>query len=442
MLSVAPTITAPSKVTVSENATFAFSGANAISVADSSGTAESITLSVTNGTLTSGMTSGTGLSGTGPLAGVNSFLASLTYTPFVGTSGTDTLNISDEDTADNLTGNASVAITIPNPITEFALPTGDSFINGVPGIVAGPDGNIWFTDLVPNPNNTSEIIGTLDDITPAGAIANPAVAILATGGAEDGTTQALASNSNGNLLFTYSTPVPVAGEQTGNLGTFTPATSIVDSGLQSVSDTDLPGIAAGPNGTIWFTEPDNAEIEELTPVNGGGYDLTSYTDTASNAFPDSIVLGPDGNLWFTDEGGGSIGRITPAAPSRTSLSRPAPFLVASRWAPTAISGSRRMTATSAALIPMAATRQSRIPSHSSPPRATGSPLTASPRARTAICGSRSGTAPSTVSRPRGRTRKFRLPSCHSTLSDSPPASLRARIPLSGSQTLATTPSAK
>jgi virginiamycin B lyase len=69
------------------------------------------------------------------------------------------------------------------------------------------------------------------------------------------------------------------------------------------------GIAAGPDGNMWFTESEPAEIGRIT-TNGA---ITKYPvpNTGTNT-PWAIAAGPDGNLWFTDYGGGvgNIGRIT------------------------------------------------------------------------------------------------------------------------------------
>jgi streptogramin lyase len=69
------------------------------------------------------------------------------------------------------------------------------------------------------------------------------------------------------------------------------------------------GIAAGPDGTLWFTNQGNNSIGRITTAGS----VTNYTDTII-ASPNGIATGPDGALWFTNEGGnmgfGSIGRIT------------------------------------------------------------------------------------------------------------------------------------
>jgi Kelch motif len=116
---LAPSITATSPLAVPLNGTLAFTGANQISVTDPSGTNEQMTLTVSHGTLnltTTGLTAtGTGTASvtlSGPLATLNSDLATLVYAPANGYTGGDTLSLSVKDTTDNLSTSTSVAITV------------------------------------------------------------------------------------------------------------------------------------------------------------------------------------------------------------------------------------------------------------------------------------------------------------------------------------------
>ena len=67
------------------------------------------------------------------------------------------------------------------------------------------------------------------------------------------------------------------------------------------------GLAAGPDGNIWFTDPNNRTVDRMT-TNG---QVTAYTLQGS-AWPEpgSIVAGADGNLWFTQTSPNTIGTIT------------------------------------------------------------------------------------------------------------------------------------
>jgi streptogramin lyase len=67
------------------------------------------------------------------------------------------------------------------------------------------------------------------------------------------------------------------------------------------------GIAAGPDGNLWFTECVANQIGRVTPAGV----ITEFPLTTSNSWPLCIVAGPDGNLWFTESNSRRIGRITP-----------------------------------------------------------------------------------------------------------------------------------
>jgi streptogramin lyase len=56
------------------------------------------------------------------------------------------------------------------------------------------------------------------------------------------------------------------------------------------------GIAAGPDGNIWFCENKGGKIGCLTPERK----VTEYR-VAEDSEPFLIIAGPDGNMCFTDE---------------------------------------------------------------------------------------------------------------------------------------------
>ena len=66
------------------------------------------------------------------------------------------------------------------------------------------------------------------------------------------------------------------------------------------------GITAGPDGNLWFTEPNANQIGRITPAGA----ITEFVIPTFNCDPQRIVAGPDGNLWFVEIGADQIGRIT------------------------------------------------------------------------------------------------------------------------------------
>ena len=74
---------------------------------------------------------------------------------------------------------------------------------------------------------------------------------------------------------------------------------------------DVPvGIAAGPDGALWFTEDGGDRIGRITTAGA----ITEYPTPAGSG-PYDIAAGSDGALWFTENGPAAnrIGRIDPAA---------------------------------------------------------------------------------------------------------------------------------
>ena len=67
------------------------------------------------------------------------------------------------------------------------------------------------------------------------------------------------------------------------------------------------GIAAGPDGSVWFADRGNSGGIGRITLAGEVSEFSGFTGP-----PKSIVLGPDGNLWFTETSAGLIGKVTPS----------------------------------------------------------------------------------------------------------------------------------
>ena len=188
-----PTIAAPPSVSVDEDGILAFSDGNAISVADPSGTLEQLTLSVSYGNLslanTSGLTIVSGTNGSptltvsGTLSDLNTDLAGLTYTPESGYSGSDTLSLSNENTADSLIGMASVAITV-DPLPALQAPSSVT-VNDNSSLTFSGGSAISVTDMAGSGNDNETLtlsvsqgtlsLGTMTGLTVSGTgtVASP-----------------------------------------------------------------------------------------------------------------------------------------------------------------------------------------------------------------------------------------------------------------------------
>ncbi len=189
------------------------------------------------------------------------------------------------------------AATLQLVITEFPIPTA----GGVPlGIATGSDGNLWFTET------NSNKIGR---ITPAGAVTEfpistappppPPPPGVTAPPVPSASPRGIAAGPDGNLWFTES--------DGDKIGRITPAGVVTEFPLPSAGSV-LVGIAAGPDGNLWFTESNGNRIGRITVAGV----VTEFRLPTAAALPFGIAAGPDGNLWFTESAGRRIGRITPA----------------------------------------------------------------------------------------------------------------------------------
>ena len=236
-------------------------------------------------------------------------------------------------------GNRIGRITTDGSITEFPLPADEMFFDiftqsltssrGPRGIVAGPDGNLWFAEFnaarigrmtttgelteyrLPTPNTRVVRITAGPDgalwfaepgaskigrITTDGVItefATPTPASRPVG---------IASGPDGNLWFT---------EVLGNrIGRITPEGVITEfplpTGGPGEQATARPeDITAGPDGALWFTEFNADQIGRITTAGV----ITEYPIPTPESRPHGIAAGPDGGVWFTASQANRIGRI-------------------------------------------------------------------------------------------------------------------------------------
>ena len=192
------------------------------------------------------------------------------------------------------------------------FPTPDS---GPFGITAGPDGALWFTEVAA-PNQIGRI-------TTAGAMTEFAVPTPGAPGPDHGGAR------RGAVVHRV-------GVRTRSAGSPPPARS--PSSLFPTPDSGPDGIAAGPDGALWFTESYAAnKIGRITTAGT----VTEFPIPTAAQPSRRIAAGPDGALWFTerrqqDRPDHHRGAITEfAIPDRRSRRR------ASRRARTARSGSPR-----------------------------------------------------------------------------------------------------
>ncbi len=183
-------------------------------------------------------------------------------------------------------------------ITEFPVPTASS--EPAP-IAAGPDGNLWFTEITGNRIGRITTSGMVTEFPVPTAASQPI---------------GIAAGPDGNLWFTEG-----AGNKVGRITTAGVITEFPVSTAGSV----LRGIASGPDGSLWFAEAGANQIGRITTAGA----IVEFPILTAGSTPENIVAGPDGNLWFTEfaPGASQIGRITTAGvvmefPTPTAASGP------------------------------------------------------------------------------------------------------------------------
>ena len=191
-----------------------------------------------------------------------------------------------------LFGNAIGRITTSGFILEYALPAPNS---GPNGITVGPDGNLWFTE------SGGDRIGV---ITTAGVVTEYPLPrgrypIRITAGPD------------GRLWFVNEVGNTIGAITTGGIVSEYPVRT-----PPPLFGLSLHGITVGPDGALWFTEAATNNIGRITTTGT----VTEYPVPTANSSPLEITLGPDGALWFTEGGADKIGQIVlPKSVTATTL---------------------------------------------------------------------------------------------------------------------------
>ncbi|MBZ9594275.1 DUF11 domain-containing protein [Streptomyces erythrochromogenes] len=166
--------------------------------------------------------------------------------------------------------------------------------------MTGPDGNLWFTEILGN---------RIGRITTGGVVTEYDLPH------PDSGPDVITAGPDGRLWFT---------ELFGNrIGRITTDGTVTEYDVPA-ADSGPDGIAAGPDGNLWFTAQLGNGIGRITPAGR----FTHYPLPAADSFPTRITAGPDGAMWFTEIVGDRVGRIDtgagrPSADLAVRLSAPA-----------------------------------------------------------------------------------------------------------------------
>ncbi|MGB8648209.1 MAG: hypothetical protein WCF84_23430 [Anaerolineae bacterium] len=160
------------------------------------------------------------------------------------------------------------------------------------GIVAGPDGALWFVETAAN---------KIGRISTAGLVTEYAVP---TSGAIDTDQGFIAVGPDGALWFNEDLVNKI-----GRITTTGQVTEFALSGELKPTQDDAPirAIVAGPDGALWVTSPGANAIVKLTME---GKIAAKHALPKAESNPVGMVVGPDGALWFVESGANQIGRMT------------------------------------------------------------------------------------------------------------------------------------
>jgi len=194
----------------------------------------------------------------------------------------------------------AAGLAVTGQVTEFQLPSTATSKPSSYGVVAGPDGNMWFTEHSFGGNQHDNQIAR---VTPQGQI----IEFKGTAGTDP---NGITVGPNNELWFS---------EPPNFVGTMT--TSGVYHQLQGLGITGDPkGIAMGPDGNVYVVVAD-ALAPKIVVVKPDGTpaSFSPIPIPTAGANPQEITRGPDGNMWFTELNTDTIGRVNVAAHTITEF---------------------------------------------------------------------------------------------------------------------------
>jgi virginiamycin B lyase len=192
-------------------------------------------------------------------------------------------------------------VTAAGLINAFQIPSPDYRFVAAGGITEGQDGALWFTGN-----------GSIGRVTSAGSFTFYPCPNFNTFEPNTDGEGTIATGSDGAFWGSF---------YGGQYSLYRVTTAGVFK-LYSLSQVfnsdhpDVPGIAAGSDGALWFTAYDdlaNPESAVVGRISTSGQITTYplvYGIDSQDAYPQDITAGPDGALWFIMRGPGLIGRIT------------------------------------------------------------------------------------------------------------------------------------
>ncbi len=192
-------------------------------------------------------------------------------------------------------GNNIGRITTAGVVTEYPVPTANS--RQPEGTASGPDGALWFTEQ----NGGTTYSGRITTTWCRHRVSRAHGAFYSQLRGHRGWAGRCA------VVYRRSRQQDWAHHRHGQHHRHT-GSSITEYPVPSGLSEEPYDITNGPDGALWFTEPNGNRIGRITTSGA----ITEYVVPTANSSPSGITAGPDGALWFTESGAGQIGRITTA----------------------------------------------------------------------------------------------------------------------------------
>jgi virginiamycin B lyase len=155
----------------------------------------------------------------------------------------------------------------------------------ITGIVGGPDGNLWVTEVSPYWGDGIAKVNTAG----WGTFTNYMLPNHSAG------PQSITVGPDNKLWFTES-----SGDKIGAIST---TGMLTEYALPTGSHPQQ--IVSGSDGALWFTETGSNKIGRMT-VTG---QLTELSIPTANSQPFGITAGSNGTLWFTEQSGNKVGEV-------------------------------------------------------------------------------------------------------------------------------------
>jgi virginiamycin B lyase len=164
--------------------------------------------------------------------------------------------------------------------------------NTMYGVIAAPDGNIWFDDAL-----------------------SGKISYVSTAGTFSGTVWSMSSTSGGGVIVGPDNHVwseqQLSNSEFGVDVAPSLSSQTVSNGW-SQSNNSVRTLAVGSDGNVWMIAYNNLNLEKVVPGSGPPMTVSTSGSFSAGANPAEIISGPDGSLWVTEPGINKIASVTTA----------------------------------------------------------------------------------------------------------------------------------